>query len=191
MVALCIKIEVRQGHIGFMMRMEYGMREEFVFARREESLGHGIIPAVPFPAHAPPHQLRRARILTAAMRVLNQSGGRLPTRDGVLQGTQRQRRRHRCARRTAYHHPGRAIDQYREIETVAARRDVGHIARPRTIRHGMIRHGKSPRQRIRSDRIGVPRVRRAHECLRYARPKAFGAHYTRDPMLPHLYVLRV
>lgn len=39
--------------------MPYGVREEFVFERRQETPGHGMVPAVSFPAQALAHPLRR------------------------------------------------------------------------------------------------------------------------------------
>ena len=53
--------------------------------------------------------------LTAAIRVLHEAGRRPSPPDGVLQGTQGQRRGHRRARRPADHHPRREIDQHRDM----------------------------------------------------------------------------
>jgi hypothetical protein len=37
-----VRDEVRKDHIGFVMRMQHSVREEFVFERREETLGNAI-----------------------------------------------------------------------------------------------------------------------------------------------------
>lgn len=73
--------ELQNRMVCFVMRMEIRIAEQFMFQRGKKTLGDGVIVTIAFPAHALNSLLRGqggavvvTRILTAAVRVLNQTG---------------------------------------------------------------------------------------------------------------------
>src|SRR5690554_4532934 len=90
------------GQMRLAPRAEVGVGAKLVLQRGEEALADGIVPAIALATHAwsaaGPREhvpVLRTRVLRPTIRVLNESGVRTPHPERLVEGRERERRRHR------------------------------------------------------------------------------------------------
>src|SRR2546426_1828385 len=114
---------------------------ELDLQRREETLSHGIVPAIAAAAHAAHDSVLgqdalvvAAGVLTAAIGMMEQPLRRAPARQGHPERVEREVVRDALVHRPADGEARTEIEDHRQVEPTLARRNVGDVGDPRLVR---------------------------------------------------------
>ena len=115
--------------------------EPFVFHTAEHALHDRIVPTIAPPTHAADHLMPLeqrliglTRILTPAIRVMQESRRRVPSPNGHGQGGRHQRSLHGGRHGPAHNLPRKQIHHHREIEPPILCGQIGDVTAPHPIR---------------------------------------------------------
>src|SRR3989449_590815 len=138
--------------------------DELDLQRREETLGHGVVPTIAPAAHAAHDPVLgqdalvvAAGVLTAAIGMMEQPLRRAPARQGHPERVEREVVRDALVHRPADGEARTEIEDHRQVEPTLARRNVGDVGDPRLVRPSTL---ELPRQDVGGDGKRMPRLRR-------------------------------
>ena len=171
------------------------MLNQFPFHGTEEALDAGVVPAIPLPRHADRDARRCACllggegcILTAAIRMVEETEFGVSSLQGHLQGLLGQLSREPAPQGPAHDGPGIEIQQNGQIESAFHGPDIGEGTRPHLIRS---RDGKLPVQLIGGHRERMAGLGGGAPLRDGRGAQPIVPHKPRHAMTPHGSVSRV
>src|SRR5689334_7590892 len=172
----------------FGARRPGALRDELDLQGREEAFGHGVVPAVTAAAHAARDPVRceaalvlRARILTPAIRMVEQAAGGLAARESHGERVDSELAGYPRARRPADHAPREQVEDDDQVEPALERPQIRDVADPDRVR-GCRR--ELPIEDIGGDGPRVLRIRRHAEPPLGAGAQALRLHQPGDALAP-------
>ena len=163
--------------------------DEFFLQRAEEALDDRVVPAIALAAHGAGHLgvgeqslVVAARVLHAAIRVVQQTGLGFSSRERHRQGVGGKIGGEPRAHRPADHRARVKIEHHRKIQPTRVGPEVGDIAGPDAVRRA---HRKLPSERVGGHRQFVPGVGCGAPLLRGLGPNGVLMHQTRHALFVH------
>ena len=143
-VAIVVLLDERRNVRAQVVEIPIGVRVDLLpLERLHEALTTGVVIGVGGPTHARDHVVRSQQghvllrgILDAAIGMVDQPRRRVPLREGVRQGRDRQPGSQRAVQRPAHDLAGIRIEHHRQVDELRSQANIGDVRDPELIHPG-------------------------------------------------------